>query len=52
MLNHIDRALDLAIKHKTHLDTVLGHRQQYLQNFDKEETNKKFLHYAEEVISC
>ena len=27
------RALELAIKHKTHVDTVLAFRQKYLQEF-------------------
>ncbi|CAJ0577348.1 unnamed protein product, partial [Mesorhabditis spiculigera] len=37
------RALDLAIKHKMHVDTVLGYRQQYLDEFGKRETDQKFL---------
>lgn len=44
-----DRALELAVKHKTHVDTVLAFRQRYLQNFDKQETNKRFLQYSEGV---
>ena len=43
------RALELAVKHKTHVDTVLAYRQKYLANFDKTETNKRFLQYAEGV---
>ena len=38
-------ALDLAVKHKTHVDTVLGLRQRYLASFGREETNKKFLQF-------
>ena len=45
----VDRALELAVKHKTNVDTVLAHRQRYLDNFDKKETNKRFLQYAEGV---
>lgn len=44
-----DRALDLALRNKCHLDTVIGFRQKYLQRFDMEETNKKFLEHAKGV---
>ncbi|XP_043926400.1 intraflagellar transport protein 80 homolog isoform X2 [Protopterus annectens] len=44
-----DRALDLAVKHKTHVDTVFAFRQKYLNDFGRKETNKKFLQYAEGV---
>ncbi|KAK1790557.1 hypothetical protein P4O66_014018 [Electrophorus voltai] len=44
-----DRALELAVKHKTHVDTVLAHRQKFLQDFGKKETNKRFLQYSEGV---
>ncbi|XP_014664680.1 PREDICTED: intraflagellar transport protein 80 homolog [Priapulus caudatus] len=44
-----DRALELALKHKTHVDTVLGFRQRYLVKFNKSETNKRFQQYAEGV---
>ncbi|MBN3274091.1 IFT80 protein, partial [Polyodon spathula] len=45
-----DRALELAVKHKTHVDTVLAHRQKYLEDFSKKETNKRFLQYSEGVV--
>ena len=44
-----NRALDLAVKHKTHVDTVVAYRQRYLDNFDKKETNRRFMQYAEGV---
>ncbi|NXC47694.1 IFT80 protein, partial [Penelope pileata] len=44
-----DRALELAVKHKTHVDTVLAYRQKFLEDFGKKETNKRFLQYAEGV---
>lgn len=44
-----DRALELAVKHKTHVDTVLGYRQRYLERFDKKEKNKRFLQYSEGI---
>ncbi|XP_030898538.1 intraflagellar transport protein 80 homolog isoform X3 [Melopsittacus undulatus] len=42
-----DRALELAVKHKTHVDTVLAYRQKFLEDFGRKETNKRFLQYAE-----
>lgn len=42
-----ERALDLAVKYKTHVDTVLAYRQKYLEKFGKQETNKRYLQYAE-----
>ncbi|XP_062901919.1 intraflagellar transport protein 80 homolog isoform X1 [Mobula hypostoma] len=44
-----DRALELAVKYKTHVDTVLAYRKKYLEDFHKEESNKRFLQYAEGV---
>merc|ERR1712146_717205 len=44
-----DRALDLAIKHKTHVDTVLGLRQQHLQAMGQRESLPRFIEYAERV---
>ena len=38
-----DRAFELAVNHKTHLDTVLAYRKRYLERVGKEETNKKFI---------
>ncbi|XP_078102173.1 intraflagellar transport protein 80 homolog isoform X2 [Sander vitreus] len=44
-----ERALELAVKHKTHVDTVLAYRGKFLQTFGRKETNKRFLQYAEGV---
>lgn len=44
-----ERALELAVKHKTHVDTVLAYRHKFLQKFGRTETNKRFLQYAEGV---
>eukprot|EP00794_Sanderia_malayensis_P011126 gene11126-12297_t len=44
-----DRALDLAVKHKTHVDTVLAYREKYLKRFERKETNKKFIQFAQGV---
>lgn len=50
-INHYnwERALDLAIKHQTHLDTVIGFRQNYLDAYGKKEKIEKFLKYRKEV---
>uniref|UniRef100_A0A3Q3M7Z8 Intraflagellar transport 80 homolog (Chlamydomonas) n=1 Tax=Mastacembelus armatus TaxID=205130 RepID=A0A3Q3M7Z8_9TELE len=45
-----ERALELAVKHKTHVDTVLAYRGKFLQKFGRKETNKRFLQYAEGVV--
>lgn len=44
-----DRALELAVKHKTHVDTVLAYRGKYLKRCNKKETNKMFLQFAQGV---
>ena len=38
-----DRALDLAVQHKTHVDTVIYHRNKYLEHLGRRETNQKFV---------
>ncbi|CAH1115731.1 unnamed protein product [Psylliodes chrysocephalus] len=44
-----NRALDLAIKHKTHIDTVLYLREKYLTGLGKTENNNKFMTLRETV---
>lgn len=44
-----ERALELAVKYKTHVDTVLAYRQKFLETFSKQETNKRYLQYAEGI---
>jgi len=48
-LHQWKEALDLAIKHKTHVDTVLAYRQQHLRQMNHVETNELFKQYAAEV---
>lgn len=48
-MHNWNRALDLAVKHKTHIDTVLFLRQKYLQTINKEENNAKFLKLKDSV---
>ena len=44
-----ERALEVAIKHKTHIDTVLGFRQLYLREVGKQESSNKFQQYSQGV---
>ena len=44
------RALDIAVKYRTHIDTVLAYRSKHLQSCGKVEGDKKFLQYANEVF--
>ena len=39
----MDRALQLALKHKTHVDTVLAFREKYLSEVGSKETLAKFV---------
>ncbi|KAJ8916293.1 hypothetical protein NQ315_016434 [Exocentrus adspersus] len=48
-LHNWTRALDLAIKHKTQIDTVLYLRQKYLDGLGKTENNNKFSTLKESV---
>uniref|UniRef100_A0A8R1TQ96 Intraflagellar transport protein 80 homolog n=1 Tax=Onchocerca volvulus TaxID=6282 RepID=A0A8R1TQ96_ONCVO len=43
------RALELAIKYKMHLETVIGYRQKYLQETGRKETDQNFLRHQSEV---
>ncbi len=47
-VNH-NSALDLAVQHKTHIDTVLHYRSRYLAGLDQKETDKRFLQLAADV---
>lgn len=37
-----DKALEIAINNKTHVDTVIAYRQRFLEQYQKEETLDKF----------
>ena len=43
------RALNLAVQHRTHVDTVLAFRHRYLEQTGQVETIKKFTQYMEKV---
>ena len=38
-----DKALDIAIAQKTHVDTVIAYRKRFLEQYNKEETNDRFV---------
>lgn len=40
-----NRALELAVRYKTHVDTVLAYRKKFLETFERQETNPNFLQY-------
>lgn len=44
-----DEALRTAIKHQTHIDTVLHYRAEMLRMARRDETNDLFLQYAGQV---
>ncbi len=46
-LFRFDRALELAVKYKTHVDTVVAYRKRYLESIGKQETNAAFIKYTE-----
>lgn len=48
-LHEWERALNLAVKYNTHIDTVLGHRILSLERLGKQENNAVFLKYNKEV---
>lgn len=48
-MHNWNRALELAVKHKTHVDTVLYLRERYLETIQKEENNGKFSKLKEAV---
>lgn len=43
------RALDLAVKNRSHVDTVLAYRKSYLDDFARQETDPKFVQYNGQV---
>lgn len=49
ILHNWTRALELAVKHKTHIDTVFFERRKYLEKLQKEEQNKMFLQLQDSV---
>merc|ERR1712166_1345860 len=48
-LHRWEDALDLAIQHKTHIDTVLAYREQHLKELDHVESHPKFKEMNEKL---
>merc|ERR1712217_461379 len=48
-LHRWNDALELALKHQTHVDTVLAYRQQHLQQMKHIEINEEFKRWAQQV---
>lgn len=44
-----ERALSIAVKHKTHVDTVIAYRQKYLESIKQQESNQHFVKYGAQV---
>ena len=44
-----ERALDIAINNKTHVDTVIAYRARFLQQYGKEEEIDKFKKYSADI---
>ena len=44
-----DRALEIAVQNKTHVDTVIAYRKRYLEMVHREETNEKFKQFSKEM---
>jgi len=41
--------LELAVKYQNYIEIVIGFRQRYLEEYEKQEKNKIFLKYRKEV---
>ena len=44
-----ERALDIALNNKTHVDTVIAYRARFLQQYSKEEDIDKFKQYSRDI---
>ena len=44
-----DRALEIAVNNKTHVDTVMAYRKRFLSMYSKEETNERFKQFAKDL---
>mmetsp|Transcript_41136 Transcript_41136/g.110537 ORF Transcript_41136/g.110537 Transcript_41136/m.110537 type:complete len:765 (+) Transcript_41136:107-2401(+) len=48
-LHRWNDALELALKHQTHVDTVLAYRQQHLEQMKHVETNEQFQSWSQQI---
>ncbi len=44
-----DRALEIAVQNKTHIDTVIAYRQRFLERQGKAESNERFIQYSKDI---
>jgi len=44
-----DKALDIAIAQKTHVDTVIAYRKRFIEQYNKQETNDRFTQLNQEI---
>lgn len=44
-----DRALEIAIQNKTHVDTVIAYRKRFLASQNKEEDNETLKQYSRDL---
>ena len=44
-----ERALDIALNNKTHVDTVIAYRARFLEQYSKEEEIDKFKQYSKDI---
>ena len=44
-----DKALDIAINNKTHVDTVIAYRKRFLDQYGKQEENERFKQYSADI---
>jgi len=44
-----ERALEIAVNNKTHVDTVIAYRKRFLEQYGKEETHERFKQYARDI---
>jgi len=44
-----DRALEIAVQNKTHVDTVIAYRQRWLMMQNRQEQDQRFLKYSKDI---
>ena len=44
-----ERALQIAVENRTHVDTVVAYRKQYLERMKREENLQMFIQYGQDL---
>ena len=44
-----ERALEIAVQNKTHIDTVIAYRKRFLEMYNKTETNEKLKQFGADI---